>query len=97
MQRVHPDDLALVTEVIERATKEKREFDFEHRRLMPDGSVKRLHMVAHLMIDKRGALQFVGSGSRAFGGQLRRCLRDRHQAGPGRGRAGLQLVGTITA
>jgi PAS domain S-box-containing protein len=61
MQRVHPDDLALVREVIERATKEKWEFDFEHRLLMPDGSVKHLHIVAHLMIDEPDALQFVGA------------------------------------
>jgi len=39
IQRVHPDDLAVVEGVIERAAKEKREFDFEHRLVMPDGSV----------------------------------------------------------
>jgi PAS domain S-box-containing protein len=61
LERVHPDDLALVREVIERATKEKQEFDFEHRLLMPDGSVKHVHIVAHLMLDEPGNLQFVGA------------------------------------
>ena len=54
LERVHPDDLALVGEVIERAAKDKQEFDFEHRLLMPDGSVKHVHIVAHLMVDEPG-------------------------------------------
>jgi PAS domain S-box-containing protein len=61
LERVHPDDLALVREVIERAAKEKQEFDFEHRLLMPDGSVKHVHIVAHLMVDEPGTLQFAGA------------------------------------
>ena len=61
IQRVHPEDIALVEGVIERAAKEKREFDFEHRLLMPDGSVKHLHIVAHPMTDEPGRLQFVGA------------------------------------
>jgi len=61
LKRVHPDDLALVEEMMERLTKEKREFDFEHRLLMPDGSVKHLHVVAHPMSDEPGPLQFVGA------------------------------------
>ncbi len=61
IQRVHPEDIALVEGVIERAAKEKREFDFEHQLLMPDGSVKHLHIVAHPMTDEPGRLQFVGA------------------------------------
>jgi len=60
-ERVHPDDLALVREVMDRAIKDKQEFDFEHRLLMPDGSVKHVRTVAHLMIDEPGTLQFVGA------------------------------------
>jgi PAS domain S-box-containing protein len=61
LKRVHPDDLPLVREVIERAASERQEFDFEHRLLMPDGSVKYLHVVAHPMVDEPGTLQFVGA------------------------------------
>ena len=61
LKRVHPDDLALVEEMMERLTKEKREFDFEHRLLMPDGSVKHVRIVAHPMIDEPGSLQVVGA------------------------------------
>jgi PAS domain S-box-containing protein len=59
--RVHPDDAALVREMIERATANKEAFDFEHRLLMPDGSVKHLNVVAHPLIDEPGELQFVGA------------------------------------
>jgi len=61
IERVHPEDVCLVKGVIERAEKEKREFDFEHRLQMPDGSIKHLHVVAHVMADEPGNLQFAGA------------------------------------
>jgi PAS domain S-box-containing protein len=61
LNRVHPDDAALVRQVIERATANKEAFDFEHRLLMPDGSVKHLNVVAHPLIDEPGELRFVGA------------------------------------
>ena len=59
--RVHPGDRALVERVIDRATTRQEAFDFEHRLLMPDGSVKTLHVVANAVIDEPGKLQFVGA------------------------------------
>jgi signal transduction histidine kinase len=61
LNRVYPDDVALVRQVIGRATTHEEAFDFEHRLLMPDGSVKHLHVVAHPSIDEPGGLQFVGA------------------------------------
>ncbi len=61
LQRVHPDDLALVERMIDRAVTQKEEFDFEHRLLLPDGSVKTLHVVARAVTDEPGRLQFVGA------------------------------------
>src|SRR4029434_7198698 len=40
LQRTHPEDRALVRQVIDRASQERKDFDFERRLLMPDGSVK---------------------------------------------------------
>jgi PAS domain S-box-containing protein len=60
LNRVHPDDVELVRQVINRATAHREAFDFEHRLLMPDGSVKHLNVVAHPSIDETGELQFVG-------------------------------------
>ncbi|HEY3657994.1 MAG TPA: ATP-binding protein [Steroidobacteraceae bacterium] len=61
LDRVHPDDLALVREVVNRATDHKEAFDFEHRLLISDGSIKHLNVVAHPVMDKSGEWQFVGA------------------------------------
>jgi PAS domain S-box-containing protein len=61
LERVHPDDLALVRHVIGRATHTKEDFDFEHRLSMPDGSVKHIHVVAHALQNEAGQPQFVGA------------------------------------
>jgi PAS domain S-box-containing protein len=61
VQRVHPDDLALVQRVINRAANDQQDFDFEHRLVMPDGSIKHLHVVAHVVRDDPGKLQFMGA------------------------------------
>jgi PAS domain S-box-containing protein len=60
-QRVHPEDAALVQRTIERASEEGKDFDFEHRLLMPDRSVKHVHVVAHAAQDISGNLEFVGA------------------------------------
>jgi PAS domain S-box-containing protein len=61
LNRVHPDDRALVQQVIDRAATDKEAFDFEHRLLMPDGSVKHLHVVARALVDEPQSLQFAGA------------------------------------
>jgi K+-sensing histidine kinase KdpD len=40
LQKTHPDDVSFVKGTIERASRERKDFDFEHRLVMPDGSVK---------------------------------------------------------
>ena len=61
LQRVHPEDVALVQRTIERASQERKDFDFEHRLLMPDGSVKYVHVVAHAVSDESDNIEFVGA------------------------------------
>src|SRR5262249_48052101 len=61
LQRVHPDDRAIVQRVIDRAASDREAFDIEHRLLLPDGSVKHLHVVAHALIDEPDNLQFAGA------------------------------------
>src|SRR5712692_2261432 len=61
LQRVHPEDAALVRQTIERASRDGSDFDFEHRLLMPDGSVKYVHVVAHALNDVSGSVEFVGA------------------------------------
>src|ERR1700693_1786380 len=45
-QRVHPEDVAIVRQLVERASHDGREFTCEYRLLMPDGRGKHLHGVA---------------------------------------------------
>jgi PAS domain S-box-containing protein len=61
LQRVHPEDAALAKQIIERASQDGKDFDFEHRLLMPDGSVKYVHVVAHALTDESGNPEYVGS------------------------------------
>ena len=61
LQRFHPEDAALVQQTIERAAQDGKDFDFEHRLLMPDGSVKYVHVVAHALNDGSGSVEFVGA------------------------------------
>jgi len=61
LQITHPGDLAYVKETIERAIREEKDLDFEHRLLMKDGSLKYLKVVAHAVKDKSGEIEFVGA------------------------------------
>src|SRR5713101_111601 len=61
LQRVHPDDAALVRETIERASQDGKDFEHEYRLVMPDGAVKHAHVVAHAERDESGELEFVGA------------------------------------
>jgi PAS domain S-box-containing protein len=61
VQRVHPEDAASAKQTIERALQDESNFDFEHRLLMPDGSVKYVRIVAHALGDESGGLEFVGA------------------------------------
>jgi PAS domain S-box-containing protein len=61
LQRVHPEDAALVQQTIERASQDGKDFDFEHRLLMPDAFVKHVRIVAHAERDESGEIEFVGA------------------------------------
>jgi len=62
LQRTHPDDRALVRETLDRAARERKAFDFEHRLLMPDGSVKYIRVGGHPSTkDESGHCEFVGA------------------------------------
>jgi len=61
VQRTHPEDRAAVQQTIERASADGNDFDHEYRLLMPDGSVKYVHAVAHAARDASGSIEFVGA------------------------------------
>lgn len=59
--RVHPEDIPLMNDMIARAGAEAEDFEYEHRLLMPDRSVKYLHLVAHATRNQRGQLEYIGA------------------------------------
>src|ERR1700676_4517982 len=61
LQRIHPDDAASVRQTIERASQDGEDFEYECRLVMPDGSVKYVHVMAHAERDDSGELEFVGA------------------------------------
>jgi PAS domain S-box-containing protein len=61
LQRVHPEDVPLVKQTIERASQDGKDFDHEYRLVMPDSSVKYVHVVAHALRDESESIEFVGA------------------------------------
>jgi PAS domain S-box-containing protein len=61
LQRAHPEDRAVVEQTIDRASRNGTDLDYEHRLLMPDGSIKYVHVVAHVVRDQAGHLEFIGA------------------------------------
>src|SRR5260370_35411605 len=62
LERTDPEDRARVQQTIEYAAQERRDLDFEHRLLMPDGSIKHVHVVGHASKgDTPGTPEFVGA------------------------------------
>jgi signal transduction histidine kinase len=59
LQRMHPDDRARVGRALDAAFEEGKEFDSEHRLLMPDGRIKNVHTSGRAV--NTGSLDFVGT------------------------------------
>jgi len=61
LQRVHPQDTAFVKQTIERAAQDGKDFEHEYRLVMPDSSVKYVHVMAHALTHESGGVEFVGA------------------------------------
>jgi PAS domain S-box-containing protein len=59
--RAHPEDIPLLSEMVEKARGAVTDFEYEYRLLMPDDSVKYLHMIAHGIRDNDGRLEYIGA------------------------------------
>ena len=63
-ERIHVDDRPRQRLAIERAIREKSDYDIEYRILLPNGTIRHLHSVGHPVLDASGNLvQFVGSST----------------------------------
>src|SRR5882724_2808326 len=61
LQRTHPQDRALVQQVIENASKSGTDFEHEYRLVVPRGAIKHLHVRAHALHDSSGSVEFIGA------------------------------------
>jgi PAS domain S-box-containing protein len=56
LKRVHPEDAVYVKQTIKSASMNGKDFEHEYRLVMPDNSVKYVHVVAHTLNDKSGRI-----------------------------------------
>jgi PAS domain S-box-containing protein len=61
LQRAHPEDRAVASQFIEDASKNERDFEHEHRLVMPRGIIKHIQVRAHALRDLSGTIEFVGA------------------------------------
>jgi PAS domain S-box-containing protein len=60
-ERVHPADVGFFQQNVERAVRDGKDFAFEHRLQLADGSLKYLQIVAHPSKNESNDLEFVGA------------------------------------
>jgi PAS domain S-box-containing protein len=63
VQRVHPEDRPDFLKAIESASAGATQFEHTYRWLLPDGSVKHVHALAHALQDAYGNREFVGAAT----------------------------------
>src|SRR5262249_41047524 len=54
-------DLPMLHDMVERAQRGDDDFEYEHRIVMPDSSVKYLHLIAHRVSNEQGSLEYIGA------------------------------------
>ena len=59
--RVHPADVPMMLDMVEKAGRGVSDFEYEHRLLMPDQSVKYLHLIAHGFLGDDGLVEYIGA------------------------------------
>jgi PAS domain S-box-containing protein len=59
--RVHPEDLPMLADMVDSARRGVPDFDYEHRLLLPDGSIKHLRLMAHGTPDPQGQMEYIGA------------------------------------
>jgi len=60
VERLHPSDQHLLHDMIEHAQDEK-DLEYDHRFLLPDGSLKYVSLRAHATRDPQGQVQYIGA------------------------------------
>jgi PAS domain S-box-containing protein len=61
LQRIHPEDRRRAEQTIDRAVRERTDFEQEYRLVLPDGSIKYVHTVGHPVVNESGVFEFIGT------------------------------------
>jgi PAS domain S-box-containing protein len=61
VQRTHPADRPAVRQLLKQAPQQARNWDIEHRLLLPDGTIKHVSVVAHAEPPRNGTVEFIGA------------------------------------
>jgi PAS domain S-box-containing protein len=61
LERIHPEDRFSLEETVNRAVRDKSDFESDYRIVLPDGSVKFLRSVGQARVNRSGELEFIGT------------------------------------
>ncbi len=61
MDRIHPEDRFSLEEILNRAVRDKRDFEYDYRIVLPDRSTKFLRSVGQALVNPSGELEFIGT------------------------------------
>jgi PAS domain S-box-containing protein len=61
MERIHPEDRVSLEETLNRAVRDKSDFESDYRIVLPDRSIKSLRSVGEAQVNPSGELEFIGT------------------------------------
>ena len=60
--RIHPEDRRIIQQVFERSESQKTDYQADYRIVLPDGTIKHLHVIGHAVLNESGDLmKYVGT------------------------------------
>ncbi len=61
LEQIHPDDRDIPQRELARAAHGEPHYDFEHRIVLPDGTVKTVHVRSHRITHESGEAEIIGA------------------------------------
>ena len=77
--RVHPEDVSLIEKMkmVDQAREGGKNFEWQNRLMMPDGTIKYIHAVAHATRDQDGQLEYIAAVQDVTARKLAEEARDK--------------------
>jgi PAS domain S-box-containing protein len=61
VERIYPEDRFSIEEILNRAVRDKSDFEYNYRIVLPDRSIKFLRSVGQALVNPSGELEFIGT------------------------------------